>query len=278
MKKQLLILAFPLLSLAFAPFALQAQPGGGSSFGFAVQLNPAYAVTANNGFQDPQIEAGITYGWLNRVNSGTILEGQYIFYLPFGFRFHIGYHAGSFPEQEAGAELWQNIFDDEGQEFQDDFFLKNYTIRNKMQGLNVGLAYAWRGLSKRVHPYVFGEVRTESFRSTMRLEGEAFQMQTYEGPASGPYTGSSRMYTKSGIGYGAGVGVEVALGRFVLAPEWKYVSVSAEILDRESEYAILPAEGAGSEIGVRRDREILPGQEIALRYHQFRIGFRYILF
>jgi hypothetical protein len=245
------------------------------SFGLAVEINAAYANTAKGGFNDPEPRHGIAYGWLNDVSRGTTLEGKVVFILPYGLRLYTGLHLGNFPEQGADATLWTRVYQ---QDFQDHFVTSGYAVQNRTWGGGAGLAYALRWLSKSVHPYVFGEIRTETLRSTTSLEGVADRFFSIFGPESGPFAGSSRLDTGTGTGYGAGFGLEIVLGRFELLPEWRYVSVSAKILDRELEYTILNPDEGVRRSTTRGNMKIPEGQKIAFHRFEYRLGLRVRLF
>lgn len=274
MNKSFYFLAFLALNQTFESFTLRAQYRN-HPFGLAVEMKAGYSLVAKDGFQDPEPRYGIAYGWLNQVKSGTTLAGKIIFYLPYGFRLYTGYHFGNFPEQSADASLWTRVYQ---QDFHNHFILRDYNIKNRTRGFSAGLAYAPHWFQGRIHPYVFGERRTEKLRSTTRLDGEADQFWSIFGLRSGTFTGSSIMETETATGFGAGLGAEIIWGRIIFVPAWQYVYISAQIIERKLEYTIYPHEGNVLFSKTTGDLDILEGQKIDLRYSTFCLGLRFIIF
>ncbi len=268
------LLSFGLCFLAGQKLHSQAKD---RTWGVGIEISGGYADVANDGFKDLKTDrVGYAYGFLDQVTRGHVFSGKMIFYLPFGLNLFSGYEHGGFGERNASLLMWKRIY---GQDFENNFLQESYSIQNHTRAIVAGLSFAPITFKQRFRPFGFGELRKQWLRSTTTLEGEAFNFWSIFGPETGSFNGSSLMSTNKPFSTALGVGIEVLLPwNFTFAPAWQIVSTGTKIIGRTTEYTITPHEeneGIGKTFG---DLDILDGQGVKLKYHEFRLGIRYRIF
>lgn len=265
MKK--LFLSF--VALIVFPALLYTQ-GKQNSYGIGLELQVGRGFVDKESFVDyrPPYTAG---DWLNEITRGFLVSPRINIYSPFGIRLYGGYHYSSFPEQDANDDLWTNIF---GQDMHNRFEKKSYSMSNTSRGFIAGLAYSPRFLRYKIQPYVFGELRSERLKSTTRLEGFAIDFPGLFGPVSGDLKGRSYMKTERVRSTAYGIGFEVQWRSFIIAPEWRYMSVTAPILERVIHWNIFLEEGDGFSISTTWF-DVREEQKIDIKYHSIQLGIRY---
>ncbi len=249
---------------------LEAKP-----FRIALQSNLGFAIAAPNGFLDKASStANKAFGWLNQVITGSNKSIQIVVYLPFNLRLYGGIHSSNFPERNADALLWKNIF---LQDFYNNFEYERHQIKNKVTGKTFGIAYSIKSNGK-LTPYFFAELRKEKLKSETFLRGVAFNFVSIGGLLNGVFEGNSILLTKEAFGFGAGFGFEIPFWRFVILPEIKYVSTISKIIERRVEYIIYNSKPNVNFTKITGDLTIGEDQKINIQYLEFGVGLRFILF
>ncbi len=262
-------IVFCILCVLIFPALLFTQ-GKQSLFGIGLEIQAGYGIVSEDAFVDyrPPHTAG---DWLNEITRGFLLLPRINVYVPFGIRLYGGYHYSSFPEQDANNDLWTSIFN---QNMRNRFEKESHSISNTSRGFIAGIAYSPSFLRSIIQPYIFWELRSERLKSTTRLEGFAIDFPSLTLPATGDMKGRTYMKTERVLGTAYGFGLEIEWGRFVFAPEWRYVSVTAPIIERIRQWNIFRIEGIGFS-GWTFWPDIRDEQKIEINYHSLHLGLRY---
>lgn len=254
--------------------------------GIGLEAHGAYGSMTDGSFQDPPPDTprNIAHGWLNEVSHGVYLEGRFSLRLPWGMRPYVGYHFGRPRESAPTQELWTSIYQTGIPDFENTFTEETHKIKNRTEGWSAGLMYEPHWLSWAIRPYLFGEVRTESFRSETDLTGEV-DAEGIPGLTNAPFEGHSVLEAETVYGYGAGLGVRIPVSRLgvsmpfgalSIVPEVKYVSArGAQIERREFSWVVRPTADSVNRRELEGFLDILDGQTINHQFVSFRLGLRY---
>lgn len=274
----------PILLVAITCTSLPALAQRGP-VGVGLEVHGAYFSTADGAYTDPAPDSprNIAHGWLNKVSRGGALEGRFSVRLPWGLRPYVGYHVGRPRENAPTQDLWRAIYHNGIPDFESAFREESHAVEIRTEGWSGGLMYEPRWLDWAVRPYLFGEIRTESFRAETNLTGVVDHDDLPE-LTDAPFEGHSVLVAETVYGYGVGLGARIAMSRLGISmpfgtlsivPELKYVSApGARLQRREFDWTVRPAEGA-VKTSLEGFLTILDGQTIDHRYVSFRLGLRY---
>lgn len=202
--------------------------------GVGLEVHGANFSTATGAYTDPAPDSprNIAHGSLNNVSRGAALEGRFSVRLPWGVRPYVGYHVGRPRENAPNQDLWRAIYHNGIPDFESAFREQSHTVEIRTEGWSGGLMYEPHWLDWAVRPYLFGEIRTESFRAETDLTGVVDHDELPE-LTDAPFEGHSVLVAETVYRYGVGLGARIAMSRFgtsmpfgalSLVPELKYVS------------------------------------------------------
>ncbi len=256
--------------LLFFPALLFTQ-GKYNSFSIGVELQTGYGFVSGVGFSDPRPIENIAGEWLNEITHGYIISPRVHLSMPFGFRLYGGYHYGSFPEQNADADYWSNIY---RQDMRNRFEMYDNKIRNTSRGFLAGISYAPSFLQYYVQPYFFTELRSERFESRTYILGRSDEWWSIFGLLTGEVSGTTLMRTKRVRNIVYGLGFEISLRNNIkITSEWKNHSGISPIEERIIRHEI----GQENIYKIRSlgELDILDEQKIKMDYNSINFGIRY---